>query len=206
MRITSDYARENLDPDMTEQDLFQSIKRLQEILKYGGEQRPLLFEFVVYHTIPRQIYKWEVFTDKKWVKHNWDICAKKKVEGDQIRLECLKPGILYHPVQRNFSTVDFFFVKEREGKKKVFGIQVTFSKTHPKPRSAYEEFYKGLGLDPDTDKVTIYVISSSSHAEGYAKGSLSYFYMEIDTIVPMPKLEFAAVKTTNDFEVKRNGF
>ena len=205
MKITSDYA---LDPDMTEQDLFQSIQRLQEILKYGGEQRPLLFEFVVYHTIPRQTYKWEVFTNKKWIKHNWDICAKEKVKGDKIRLECLKPGILYRPVQGKFSAVDYFFAKEREGKKKVFGIQVAFSKTHPKPRSAYEEFYKRLGLDPDTDEVTIYVISSSSHAEGYAKGSLSYFYMEIDTvtIVPLPKLEFAAVKTTNNFEVKRNGF
>ena len=149
---------------------------------------------------------WEIFTDKKWVEHNWDICAKEKVKGDEIRLDCLKPGILYRPVQRNFPAVDFFFVKEIEGQKKVFGIQVTFSKTHPKPRSAYEEFYNRLGLDPDTDEATIYVISSSSNAEGYAKGFLSYFYKKINTIFPMPKLEFAAVKMTNNFEIKRNGF
>ena len=79
-----------------------------------------------------------------------------------------------HPILSSgeeFSCIDFFFVKEREGKKKVFSIQVTFSKTHPRPRSAYEEFYKCLGLDPNTDEVTIYFISSSSKAEGYTSVS-----------------------------------
>ena len=131
--------------------------------------------------------------------------AKERVKGDKIRLECLKPGILYYPVEKNFPAVDFFFVKEREGKKKVFGIQVTFGKTHPKSRSVYEKFYERLGLDPDTDEVTIYVISSSSNAEGYAKGLPSYFYQNVSTTDPVPKLDFAAVKTTNDFEVKSNG-
>ena len=205
MKITSEYARVSLDAHMTEKDLLQCIERLQGILKYGGELQPLLFQLVVYHTIPGQTYKWEVFTNEKWVEHNWDISAKERVKGDKIRLECLKPGILYYPVEKNFPAVDFFFVKEREGKKKVFGIQVTFGKTHPKSRSVYEKFYERLGLDPDTDEVTIYVISSSSNAEGYAKGLPSYFYQNVSTTDPVPKLDFAAVKTTNDFEFKSNG-
>ena len=89
--------------------------------------------------------------------------------------------------------------------RKNFGVQVTFSKTHPKPKSAYEQFYERLGLDPDTDEVTIYVISSSSNAEGYAKGFPSYFYKNVSITNPVPKLDFAAVKTTNDFEIERNG-
>ena len=117
MKITSDYARKNLHPEMTEQDLFRCIQCLQEYFKYGGKRWLLLFELVVYHTIPGQFYKWEVFTNKKWVEHNWDISVKKRVKRDEIRLECLKPGILYCPLG-NFPAVDFFFVKERDGKKK----------------------------------------------------------------------------------------
>ena len=191
MKITSDYARENLDRNMTERDLLQCIEHLQDYFKYGGERGLLLFELVVYHTIPGQLYKWKVFTNKKWVEHNWDIRAKERVKGDKIRLECLKPGILYRPVE-NFPVVDFFFVKERDGKKKVFGVQATFSK--PKPKSTYEQFYEHLGLDPDTDEVTIYFISSSSNVEGYAKGSPSYFYEDVGKIVLMPKLNLLLSK------------
>ena len=48
-------------------------------------------------------------------------------------------------------------------------------------------------LDPETDAVTIYIISSTGNAEGYAKGLMSYFDKGFNKIKPLPKLRFVAV-------------
>ena len=121
-----------------------------------------------------------------------------------ICVKNLKPGILYRPWWKIFPVADMFFVKEREAdkKKEVFAIQVTCSNKHALKNTAYEAFYKGLQLDPKTDAVTLYIVSSSINAESYAnaitKGSMSYFIDPVKDLNNLSKVRFVAAKITDE--------
>jgi len=222
MKIASEYVKNSLAVDITEQDLLVAIKSLQGMLKYGHTQDPLLFETVVYNSIIKcQHYKWQVFDQEEWIDHDWGLNKKKNVnihikngefveDGKKMCVENLKPGILYRPALKNFPVADMFFVKEKDVDKKekeVFAIQVTFSSTHTIKKTAYEAFYKGLQLDPKTDAVTFYIVSSSTNAESYAKaiakGSWSYFITPVKGSKNyFPKIRFVAARTSTDFNVQ----
>ena len=191
MKLASEYVKSNLDV-MSDQDLLVAIKSLnQGMLKIGYTWDPLLFEAVVCNAIINGFYKWQVFDQGKWIDHDWGLTKKQIVnvhvkngelrygelieDGEKICVKNLKPGILYRPWLEIFPVADMFFLKEREAdkKKEVFAIQVTFSNKHAIKNTAYEAFYKALQLDPKTDAVTFYIVSSSRNAEGYANAIIT---------------------------------
>jgi len=183
MKIASEYVKSNLD-GMSDHDLI--VTKKSEFTR-----DPLLFNAVVYNTIVNGFFKWQVFDQGKWIDHDWGLTKKQIVnvhvkngelrygelieDGEKICVKNLKPGILYRPWLEIFPVADMFFVKEREAdkKKEVFAIQVTFSNKHAIKNTAYEAFYKALQLDPKTDAVTFYIVSSSRNAEGYANAIIT---------------------------------
>ena len=97
-----------------------------------------------------------------------------------------------------------FFIKDLD-KKKAFGIQVALSNKHPIAKTAYKDFYDRLGLDTNTDEVTIYVISSRKNTEGYANAyemDKMSFYKNYGQAGTLPKLYFARISTLTNFELE----
>ena len=201
MKIASEYVKFRLNwSDLTTQNLHTCILNLQSMLHFGRPKEPLLFQIVIYNALVKNMFQWEVFNNRKWVSHRWELSKNMKIKAENIKLEQLEPDVLYYSESHNFPAVDMFFVKEREvDKKMVFGIQVTFAKEHRITKGAYEQLYKLFELDPQVDAMTIYIVSSSENAESYAKKETSSFYQQVRSIEPLPKLDFVAVKT--DFEL-----
>ena len=72
-----------------------------------------MFELVVFNSLPRNIFKWQIYNGK-WVNYEWDFNDKKIVVKGKEDVQNMKPGILYYPVDPQFPVVDFVFVKETQ--------------------------------------------------------------------------------------------
>ena len=87
----------------------------------------------------------------------------------------MKPGVLYYPADGNFPLLDFVFVKIEQGKKQVFGIQVTFAKTHAKDLTIHHQAYKRLGMKLNQGELRVYVIPKPLHAKLYSERKSEQF-------------------------------
>ena len=63
-----------------------------------------------------------------------------------------------------------------QGKKRVFGIQVTFAKTHDKDLTVHHQAYKRLGMKLNQDELRVYVIPNPLHAKLYSKRKSEQFF------------------------------
>lgn len=119
MKIASEYVKSKLHySDLTTQDLHTCIQNLQDMLLHGRPKEPLLFQMVIYNALVENMFQWEVFNNRKWVSHKWDLSKKMKIKAENIKLEQLEPEVLYYSELHNFPAVDMFFVKEGEVDKK----------------------------------------------------------------------------------------
>ena len=137
----------------------------------GTAKVPELFQFVTYNTLVRSnLFKWQIFKGN-WEDHQWTFTEKKRVAKNSEKVIDMEPGVLYYPVDPQFPAVDFVFVNKSQGdkKKQVFAIQVTFAENHQKPSSVYKKLYDRLGMNSETDEITIYIITQPKHALTYTK-------------------------------------
>lgn len=176
MTYTSNYVRLCMaDKKISDEAYMKMLWNLRLIFIGGRRNDPHLFEHVVCEDVEKQKLKWEVFEAGEWVKHDWGFEKWEFVSKGKESTMNMKPGILYYPADENFPLLDFVFVKMEQGKKRVFGIQVTFAKTHAKDLSVHHQAYKRLGMKLNQDELRVYVIPNPLHAKLYSKRKSEQF-------------------------------
>lgn len=117
-------------------------------------------------------FTWTVFKDGQgWVKHDFKFSSSRIVAwyGEEDVLKNMQTGLLYRPVNPNFTAVDLLWVEEsNSGQREYFGVQVTFAQSHVKSKTVYEKLYASLGLKKE-ERVNIYMVTNPLYAESYAK-------------------------------------
>ena len=73
-----------------------------------------LFEVVVYNSLPKNTFKWEVYNGEEWVNHAWNLKDMELIDKGQENVKNMKPGVLYHPADHKFPVIDFVFIKEEQ--------------------------------------------------------------------------------------------
>ena len=201
MVIASEYVKERLNANCpSNAELYESIHRLRNMFR-GGNISPILnlFEYVIYFMLINGSFEWYVLNrDQSRRERDFKFTSGKLVAKREKKLLTeMQPGILYRPCDPYFPAVDMLWVEENEKKERVYyGIQVTFSTSHAKALSVYENLYCRLGLG-DKDKLNIYVVSNPIYTETYARCKKEKFF---SPVLRSPdkcpyNIDFAAIST-----------
>ena len=104
---------------LSDDELYKAAHQLR--LMCMGAQRRLfqLFEVVVYNSLTKNTFDWEVYNGEEWVNHVWNLKDMELSDKGQENVKNMKPSVLYYPVDHQFPAIDFVFIKEEQtGQKK----------------------------------------------------------------------------------------
>ena len=205
MQVASAYVKDNfIFNKMNDNQMVQCVEHLNQMFTGSKAHNPELFQLVVYNVLGSSHFEWQIFENGKWIDHKWNVQHREKIVKGDESVANMKPNVLYYPEDELFPGVDFIFVKNSQADLKVkqaFAIQVTFSNAHKKKASVYQSLYKRLEMNPNTDKITIYVITKPANVKGYTVDTGKKLCTNFkETIGDMPKLCFVVVKS--DWQIK----
>ena len=164
MVIASEYVDQKLSNRVINStELYKCIQSLKQMF-LGVRREYLLFEFVVFHLLLED-NNWEIFDGKKWDKRRFRFNESVRVPKDSEHvLKTMQPGTLYYPLNPHFPIADFLFVESGE----VFGVQVTFAKSHAKEMKTFENLFELLDLNEER-KLHLFLVPNPRHLEQYVK-------------------------------------
>ena len=205
MQVASAYVKDNfIFNKMNDNQMVQCVEHLNQMFTGSKAHNPELFQLVVYNVLGSSHFEWQIFENGKWIDHKWNVQHREKIVKGDESVANMKPNVLYYPEDELFPGVDFIFVKNSQADLKVkqaFAIQVTFSNVHKIKASVYQSLYKRLEMNPNTDKITIYVITKPANVKGYTVDTGKKLCTNFkETIGDMPKLCFVVVKS--DWQIK----
>ena len=147
MKLASDYVKTNINNlELNDDELLQSLQSLRLMFRGGTHYIPELFQTVAYGFISRTALSWEKFENGKWCSHEWGLSKRKSIAKGCEEVKDMEPDILYYPEDPCFPGIGFVFVKPMgKNKPQVFGMQITFSEHHQKPKLLYQTLYECLG-------------------------------------------------------------